>query len=419
MPKKKLLMILGAGSSVAHGMPSVSDLDEKMLRWSREWARSHPEDDNYYEKVYQNALGYGGHDVPQERRLANFEQCLGDLIDLAHWLRGAPHGNPLRQWVANGRFPPALRFSKGIGGNNCQCFRVLSQAHFLLTRLANHMRETCLKLDITTSAFSAYRTVIDGLRERFAVGILNLNYDNISLSAWPGAFTGFSTSGDFEPDRLHERRDWGFIYHLHGSVYHRLVNNVGPGIYWESDLTKVITGEDSDGRLNDIRSDRRLFPRTTLIAGGAKPEQLLGEPYQSLYSAAVRHMHEADAMVLGGFGLGDAHVTFALQACWLATRRQIPLMILTKSKRDDAPLLWRNGTFAARLRKSFGIKDQQFWEKQAASFWLRHIVDTAAFEVSDTSERPLAAWHGGFHEASTRLEPIARWLNGERDALPR
>jgi len=35
-PKKKLLVILGAGSSVPCGMPSFADLDTKMKEWCRE-----------------------------------------------------------------------------------------------------------------------------------------------------------------------------------------------------------------------------------------------------------------------------------------------------------------------------------------------------------------------------------------------
>jgi len=36
--KKKLLIVLGAGSSIPSGMPSVSDLDKQMNVWSAIWA---------------------------------------------------------------------------------------------------------------------------------------------------------------------------------------------------------------------------------------------------------------------------------------------------------------------------------------------------------------------------------------------
>ena len=36
--KPKLLVILGAGSSIPCGMPPVGKIDELMKRWSQEWA---------------------------------------------------------------------------------------------------------------------------------------------------------------------------------------------------------------------------------------------------------------------------------------------------------------------------------------------------------------------------------------------
>ena len=49
--KKKLLMILGAGSSHGQGMPSVADINDRMKAWSAEWLSSDPfmpVVDNYY-----------------------------------------------------------------------------------------------------------------------------------------------------------------------------------------------------------------------------------------------------------------------------------------------------------------------------------------------------------------------------------
>jgi hypothetical protein len=37
LPKKKLLVILGAGSSMPCSMPSVANLDDKMKEWCQEW----------------------------------------------------------------------------------------------------------------------------------------------------------------------------------------------------------------------------------------------------------------------------------------------------------------------------------------------------------------------------------------------
>ena len=69
------------------------------------------------------------------------------------------------------------------------------------------------------------------LRDIFDVGIYNLNYDAVALTAWPEAFTGFNSAGDFDPITVHQRREWDFLYHLHGSVYHTLPHDEPLGTF--------------------------------------------------------------------------------------------------------------------------------------------------------------------------------------------
>jgi hypothetical protein len=98
--KKRLLVILGAGSSIPLGIPSVGDLDRVMRVWNAEWARSCSRP-NYFEAAwnaverYYNATGTGVHPV------ANFETVLGEALALAHWLAPAAYGNALRGLVAS------------------------------------------------------------------------------------------------------------------------------------------------------------------------------------------------------------------------------------------------------------------------------------------------------------------------------
>ena len=65
-------------------------------------------------------------------------------------------------------------------------------------------------------AFGSYQALFDALRGAFDVGVINLNYDGAALTAMPGAFTGFNSSGEFDPAGVHERTAWDFVYHLHG-----------------------------------------------------------------------------------------------------------------------------------------------------------------------------------------------------------
>jgi hypothetical protein len=98
---------------------------------------------------------------------------------------------------------------------------------------------------------------------------------------------------------VHQRGDWGFIYHLHGSVHHSLTGRFGDHIEWRGNLSGHFE-DGHQGSATDERSEGKSFPKTTLIAGGFKLDQLLVEPFHSFHAALVRHVYEADAILIGG-----------------------------------------------------------------------------------------------------------------------
>ena len=94
----------------------------------------------------------------------------------------------------------------------------MGQQVFLFESLVAHMRERSNDLDVQSPEFHDYQRLLLKLREQFELGIYNLNYDTIALNAWPKAFLGFDRFGVFDPVSINQRHDWGFVYHLHGSV---------------------------------------------------------------------------------------------------------------------------------------------------------------------------------------------------------
>lgn len=81
--KKKLLAIPGAVSSIKAGMPSVSDLNLCMKRWSEEWASQigYP---NVFNSLWDTVNAYYQSGNAHNGPTANFEKVLGELIALAH-----------------------------------------------------------------------------------------------------------------------------------------------------------------------------------------------------------------------------------------------------------------------------------------------------------------------------------------------
>ena len=195
---------------------------------------------------------------------------------------------------------------------------ILDQLRYLLRRLAAHVREACQSRR-ANAEFAAYSLILLALRAEFDVGVYNLNYDDLAISAWPEAFTGFGRGGEFDARGVHRREEWGFVYHLHGSVHHSFTDPVFP-MRWEPDLVAG-TFEDLGFPYETMASDFKPVLLTTLIAGGFKLDQLLVDPFQTFHASLVRHAHEADAVLIGGYGFGDVHVNRALVARFGLSRR--------------------------------------------------------------------------------------------------
>jgi hypothetical protein len=100
-----------------------------------------------------------------------------------------PWGDTLRQTACDGTAPPHLTFPSPE--NYGPAVDVKDQLEYLLIELAGHLRGLCRALDPSTESVRKYAALLDGLRGTFDVGIYNLNYDSVSLTAWPDAYTGF------------------------------------------------------------------------------------------------------------------------------------------------------------------------------------------------------------------------------------
>lgn len=414
--KPKLLVILGAGSSIPCGMPSVENIDKQMKCWSREWEPESPTDAgrdvfNVLWDAFERYYGTNHYCIRP-----NYERVLGEMIMLASWLSPPPFGTPFADAVRDSRTVCELDWLHDCSDKNAARKRVLEQHSFLFKKLANYMRNLsqALALDIHKPAFSDYVEFFHKLQEHFELGIYNLNYDTIAHTAWPEAFTGFDSSGAFDPLCISQRREWGFIYHIHGSVHHCISHEtIRPWIIWKEELGEAFT--DSGISAADMAQNFKSIPLTTLIAGGFKLDQLLADPYQTFYSTLVRHVYEADAILIVGYGFGDLHVNRVLRNRFEGPnhddRPHPQVAILEKS----CPQRYRT----ARL----GIHEFWSWELThtlKTSFkkgsgrpsldnrTVKDFIEHAMFET-DTNNR-VAIWHGGFREALSAVHKITSWL---------
>jgi hypothetical protein len=408
--KKKLLVILGAGSSADCGMPFGGKLETLIEEWSDGWAKKR-QLSNHYRTLRESIGKYYCSGAARPRPILNFEKVLGEMIALSHWMTPPPFGDPLRQIACNGAPPPDLRFAPAPA-LWAGAIEVTDQLTHLLIKLARHFRLLCANTSASSEAFVSYRALVSRLSNAFDVGIYNLNYDTLAKSAWPQAFTGFDDEREFDAAAVHSRQEWGFVYHLHGSVHHSLSAAAGEGpIVWRGDL-KADFNDGDPSNPPGRRSEGKSFPNTTLVAGGLKLDQLLVEPFHSLHSALVRHAYKADAILIGGYGFGDEHINRALMNRLkdrTMERPRPPVMVLDKATGCAEPTFRRDDFWATELARTLQAPLNSFQGPGAPQ--LLHppsvLAASGAFEVS----RGCALWHGGFVEATSRLDSIVAWLS--------
>jgi SIR2-like domain len=423
---KKLLILLGAGSSISQGMPSVRCLDALMRQWADHESKLEGAE-NYYEHLWQATERYYCGSRPELGLAPNFERTLELLLALANWVKPPPHGSPLRSVAADGALPPGLRFTNLLGPDPLPDFGpsvlVNYQLTKLLRRLAVHMREASRNLDKSTDQYGRYKVLFQKLEQHFELGVYTLNYEIVADSVLPTYFNGFSEQKcfkgrrRFEAAKVHGRREWRFLYHLHGSIHHTLndYDSVNPEVCWQDDL--ALPFEDGHpGRDTDKRSGNNDFPRTTLIAGGFKLDQLLVEPFLSYYASFVRHMYEADAILIGGYGFADEHVNRALYSRMTATKSWPPVMVLERSSDETEPTMNCEDSWSWHLMSALSVRRKEFFPGDGRLIQkLQSLKAKKGFEISQSA--PVAIWHNGFDEASERADAIGRWLSGDQRAL--
>ena len=169
-------MILGSGSSVQRGIPSVRDLDTQMKIWANTWATKHGLQD-YFGLLWDEVSRYYSVGDRRRRPDPNFEKILGEMVALSHWMTPTPCGDTLRQTACAGTAPPGIQLPVHPFvefAPYAATMAIDDQRNRLLGTLAKHMRAASLVMDSQDDAARGYQQLFDCLREEFDIGIYNL-----------------------------------------------------------------------------------------------------------------------------------------------------------------------------------------------------------------------------------------------------
>lgn len=400
-------------------MPSVSALDKEMQDWAQKDAAQRG-GVNYYQLLLENRESYyrDAHEVIKERNQTNFEDILGDMHALLNGILPKSFGDPILQWLLKAKVFENTTICPDSSETNRPHFNAVhDQLKTLFQQLARHVRRLSQEFErgsISSVPFSRYKALFSGLGEEFEFGIYNLNYDTVAITGLPDLFTGFSEdSGNFVPSEVN-RKQWGFVYHLHGSVHHcfeagdniQYSTNFGDKIVWKADLSQVDEFKDS-GELRTSTDQRRMVP-TTLIAGRWKLDQIQEEPFQSFYSSLPYHAYEADAILICGYGFGDGHINSVLSNMLHFRGRRPPVLVLGYDELRR-PLALMREPWAQKLQLALRVSREVFRnEANRSKIWseLPDVIDDQ-FEKADV---PVAVWSGGVDNANTRLTEMLRWF---------
>ena len=156
------------------------------------------------------------------------------------------------------------------------------------------------------------------------------------------------------------------------------------------------------------------MPKTSLIAGSSKLDQLLAEPFQTFYASLVRHPRLADAILVGGYGFGDTHVNEALSHCLPAAKTLLPVMVLEYAGPNTNPMESRQDDGSFGLYWTLNAAATDFREPgHLALSDIENLVLHSGFEVNRPAK--IAIWHSGFTSSACRADAIVSWLTQAKD----
>jgi len=146
----------------------------------------------------------------------------------------------------------------------------------------------------------------------------------------------------------------------------------------------------------------------TLIAGVYKLDQLLTDPAQTFYAALVQHVHQADCVLIAGYGFGDVHINRALKNRFTRSpynpNGRPPIILLTWAPEAGRSIGSRQNYefFAWEFTHSINTRFPE-------SGPVAPFIDEDRFE-EDYHHRAWV-WHGGFLECWPLLDEIVKRLN--------
>ena len=298
---KKLLIVLGAGASIDFGMPKVSDVDKLFEKLASKHfpiiEKGASVNDNLYNWVKSNFNA-------NELESLNYEDIMFKVQSIASF----PKSHEIC-YGSNTKYIPPKEFPKirsyyqyeTIANSNELIKMNTVLNHGLLTNLREKGRNL---QSAKEPELNQIKQFFNFLGQDYEMGFVNLNHDNVLLSALPELKTGFDrNTGKFDSEIFY-KNEWNFCYHIHGSIHFNMEDEI---ITWKEDLNEKF-GLGAPNRRSFDTEEGAAHPMSTIITGKDKINQIYREPFRQYFLSLDRKIYESDTILFIGYGFNDSYV---------------------------------------------------------------------------------------------------------------
>ena len=325
--KKKLLLVTGAGASLAFEFPSVKTVN-KILEDSAQ---------DYTKDLFSNPYTYLKEHAGQKRDGTEFsyEEILY-LMERIESSQMSCLDDPTKTL-----FPLTPEFCRDYA----KCYGGLRAQ--LIDKLLEHIRSKAKiwrrAVEITERFQKFKYFLISEIGKDYDISFVTTNYDNILTEIFPTHNTGFDKDGIFQRAQLYNDPNWNIGIYLHGSVHFDMKDRIGGElhkIYWEPDLNSHFENN-SFGRSGMYTTEGNQILSSVIIAGLDKTNQILREPFLQYYMMLDRLVFEADSILFIGYGFNDLHLNRVFSFLGEGGKN-IKKIVVIDYKYDEGPMEYSN-----------------------------------------------------------------------------
>lgn len=398
-PRKRALVVAGAGSAIEFGAPSTAALTARVEeRVRKDSYLCSLGADRVYEKIRVTLADYldgGASAVNFEHIFHCAEQLLSNTFEPT--LGAVDEFKPILypfvgRWVA-------------LNEQDALQALVRQVPDILFDELSVASDKPAVDL-APLDKFISY------LRDDQVVRIYTTNYDDFILQADDSLYHGFDRSPGsgprvFQPETFWASANENALLHLHGSV-HFGFPPPDPGatelnaLRWFHNRSEARRHASFNGG-PERQMDGSVYYPSALITGFSKLSRMQQTPFSHYYAALSRDAMTSDMIILIGFGLTDLHILAALADA--GRRRPSPpiLFIDFFEHGFHAPTMWNIDTKHIEMLHSLKMLILDTYSGVAAS------QDLPGWTIAENGS--CAVWDRGFLQLLNTLDELPTVLD--------